>query len=151
MATLNKLMLIGRLTADPEPPKVLPSSGSTVINFRFAVSTPTKDKSTGKYINDPRPLYIDCAVFSNKEGGGLTNVVQYMKKGTECYLEGKLEFEQWDDKDSPGKKRSKHKMTVNAIQLLGDKSSSDSTPAANDGGGSPAPANDSGDGGDFPF
>ena len=63
MATLNKVMLIGRLTDNPEEPRTLPNSGSRVIKFRFAVGRSRKNQ-TGGGIPDPNPLYIDCEAFS---------------------------------------------------------------------------------------
>src|SRR2546423_926289 len=48
MATLNKVMLIGRLTDNPEPPRTLPNSGSTVIKFRFAVGRSRQTPQTGR-------------------------------------------------------------------------------------------------------
>ena len=64
MATLNKVMLIGRLTDNPEAPRTLPNSGSTVIRFRFAVGRSRKNPQTGQWENDPNPLYIDCEAFT---------------------------------------------------------------------------------------
>ena len=69
MAFLNKVMLIGRLTDNPEPPRVLPNSGSTVVKFRFAVGKSKKNPQTGQWENDPNPLYIDCEVFSRPDEG----------------------------------------------------------------------------------
>ena len=62
MATLNKVMLIGRLTKDPEPPRTLPNSGSQVIRFRFAVGRSRKNEQGG-WDKDPNQLYIDCEAF----------------------------------------------------------------------------------------
>jgi len=120
MAFLNKVMLIGRLTDNPEPPRVLPNSGSTVVKFRFAVGRSKKNPQTGQWENDPNPLYIDCEAFSKPDYPGLTNVItQYCQKGKEILVEGRLQLDTWDDKTNPGQKRSKHKVVVEAIQLLG--------------------------------
>jgi single-strand DNA-binding protein len=120
MAFLNKVMLIGRLTDNPEPPRVLPNSGSTVVKFRFAVGRSKKNPQTGQWENDPNPLYIDCEAFSKPEYPGLTNVIsQYCQKGKEILVEGRLQLDTWDDKNNPGQKRSKHKVVVEAVQLLG--------------------------------
>lgn len=140
MATLNKVMLIGRLTADVETKDL--QSGKKVANIRFVVSQNKKNKQTGQWENDPNPMYIDATVFSNDTGGGLFNVVQYMSKGTECYLGGRLTLETWEDKNGGGK-RSKHKLLVDEIQLLGAKGASGEPTAIDfgsrvDGGGSPA-------------
>ena len=63
MATLNKVMLIGRLTDNPGEPRTMPNGGR-VIPFRFAVGRRRKNPQTGQWENDPNPLYIDCEVFT---------------------------------------------------------------------------------------
>lgn len=124
MASLNRVMLIGRLTDNPEPPRVIPS-GSTVVNFRFAVGRSKKNPQTGAWENDPNPLYIDCAVFTSPgQKRDLCNLItQYTRKGSQLYLEGRLVYETWEDKNGGGK-RSKHKMVVESLELL-DKAGGD--------------------------
>jgi len=135
MATLNKIMLIGRLTDNPEPPRVLPNSGSTVVKFRFAVGRSKKNPQTGQWENDPNPLYIDCEVFSRADNLRLTDLVsQYCTKGSQIYIEGRLQLDQWNDKDNPTQKRSKHKIVVESIQLLDSRNNGGD---AGGGGGRP--------------
>lgn len=120
MATLNKVMLIGRLTDNPEPPRTLPNSGSSVVKFRFAVGRSRKNPQTGQWENDPNPLYIDCEAF-HKPGTArdLVNLIsQYCKKGDPLYLEGRLQLDQWEDKNGGGK-RSKHKLVIDNFEFLG--------------------------------
>lgn len=153
MASLNKVMLIGRLTADPEAPRVLPNSGSTVVKFRLAVGRSRKNPQTGQWENDPNPLYIDCEVFSRPDTKrNLCDVVtRYVKRGDQLFLEGRLQLDEWEDKNGGGK-RSKHKIVVDSIELLGGKSDGgggggmgggsdgdemDSRPPARSGGGRP--------------
>lgn len=123
MATLNKVMLIGRLTADPEAPRNMPNGGQ-VITVRLAVGRSRKNKETGQWENDPNPLYIDCEAFSRPDDKrDLPGVIsKYLRKGNEVYLEGQLRFEMWDDKNNPGQKRSKHKLVISGLELLGGKS-----------------------------
>lgn len=132
MATLNKVMLIGRLTDNPGEPRTMPSGGR-VIPFRFAVGRSRKNPQTGQWENDPNPLYIDCEAFSwpdtKRDLVGL--IQQYCKKGDPVFIEGRLQLDQWEDKNGGGK-RSKHKVVVESIEFLGGN---------RDGGG------DSGDGG----
>jgi len=118
MATLNKVMLIGRLTDNPEPPRTLPNSGSTVVRFRFAVGRSKKNPTTGQWENDPNPLYIDCEVFSRPDSKrNLPDLItQWAKKGDPLYIEGRLQLDQWE-KD--GQKRSKHKIVVENVEFLG--------------------------------
>jgi single-strand DNA-binding protein len=125
MAHLNRTFLMGRLTDDPEPPRTLPNSGSTVVKFRMAVGKSKKNALTGQWENDPNPLYIDCEAFSKPEYPGLTNAIaQYCQKGKEIFVEGRLQLDSWDDK-ATGTKRSKIKLIVEQVQFLGGKSDSD--------------------------
>jgi single-strand DNA-binding protein len=119
MAFLNKVMLIGRLTDNPEPPRTLPNSGSTVVKFRFAVGRSKKNPQTGQWENDPNPLYIDCEAFSRQDTSfRITDLISnYCHKGSQIYVEGRLQLDSWDDKTT-GQKRSKHKIVVDSIQML---------------------------------
>lgn len=120
MATFNKVILMGRLTDNPEPPRTLPNSGSTVVKFRMAVGRSKKNPQTGQWENDPNPLYIDCEVFTSQgQKRDLCNLVtQYVKKGDPLFVEGRLQLDQWQDKTS-GQQRSKHKVVVESIELMG--------------------------------
>jgi single-strand DNA-binding protein len=142
MASLNKVMMIGRLTRSPEEPRVLPNSGSTVVKFRLAVGRSKKNPQTGQWENDPNPLYIDCEVFSRPDAKrNLADLVtRYVKQGDQLYLEGRLQLDEWDDKNGGGK-RSKHKIVVDSIELLGGKSDGGGMGGGQDddtGGGAPA-------------
>jgi len=125
MATLNKVMLIGRLTDNPEAPRAMPSGGM-VIKFRFAVGRSRKNQQTGQWENDPNPLYIDCEAFSRPDSRrDLVNLIQqYCKKGDPLFIEGRLQYDQWDDKQT-GQKRSKHKIVVESVEFLGGRSGED--------------------------
>ena len=125
MATLNKVMLIGRLTDNPEAPRAMPSGGQ-VIKFRFAVGRSKKNPQTGQWENDPNPLYIDCEAFSRPDARrDLVNLIQqYCKKGDSLYIEGRLQLDQWEDKNGGGK-RSKHKIVVDSLEFIGGKAGGD--------------------------
>ena len=159
MATLNKVMLIGRLTDNPEAPRTLPNRGSTVVKFRFAVGRSKKNPQTGQWENDPNPLYIDCEVFSRPDSRrNLADLIsQYAKKGDPMYIEGRLQLDQWDDKNGGGK-RSKHKIVVEGVEFLGGKQSDDGGGqgqqggrpyGGNPGGGRPANTRPAGGGNGF--
>ncbi len=137
MATLNKVMLMGRLTADPEAPRVLPNSGSTVVKFRLAVGRSRKNPQTGQWDPDPNPLYIDCEVFSRPDAKrNLCDVVsRYVKRGDPLFIEGRLQLDEWDDKNGGGK-RSKHKIVVDSVELLGGRSGGDGGGMGDEGGAS---------------
>jgi single-strand DNA-binding protein len=135
MATLNKVMLIGRLTKPPEPPRTLPNSGSTVVKFRFAVGR-SKKNDQGGWDKDPNQLYIDCEVFSRPDSKrNLADLItKYADTKTPMYLEGRLVFEEWEDKNGGGK-RSKHKLIVDSVEFLGSRSDGDGGSGGNAGGG----------------
>jgi single-strand DNA-binding protein len=122
MATLNRVMLIGRLTANPEEPRTLPNSGSRVVKFRFAVGRSRKNPATGNWENDPNQLYIDCEAFSRPDAKrDLVSLIhQYAKQGDQLYIEGRLQLDEWNDKTT-NQKRSKHKVVVDGIEFLGGK------------------------------
>jgi single-strand DNA-binding protein len=122
MAHLNRATLIGRVTHDPEPPKTLPNSGTRVIRLRFAVGRSRKDPQTGNWVNDPNPLFIDCEAFSRDDARRdlVALIDQHVKKGSQLYLEGRLQLDSWDDKKT-GEKRSKIKLVIDNLEFLGDK------------------------------
>jgi len=136
MATLNKVMLIGRLTDNPEPPRAMPSGGM-VIKFRFAVGR-SKKNAQGGWDPDPNPLYIDCEAFSRPDAKrDLVNLIQqFCKKGDSLYIEGRLVFDQWEDKNGGGK-RSKHKVVVDNLEFVGSKQDGGGGGGGGDGEGSP--------------
>jgi single-strand DNA-binding protein len=168
MATLNKVMLMGRLTDDPKEGAI--PSGTRVVNFRFAVGRSRKNPQTGQWENDPNPLFIDCAAFARPDAKrDLVNLImQYCHKGDPLYIEGRLQLEQWEDKNGGGK-RSKHKIVVENIEFLGGRDGGEGGSGGGMGagrsGGKPAggsrsaPQDDeeygggggSGEGGDIPF
>jgi single-strand DNA-binding protein len=118
MATLNKVMLIGRLTDDPEAPRVLPNSGNKVVKFRFAVGRSRKNPETGQWENDPNPLFIDCEAFSRGDNSRVADLIsQYVRKGSQIYIEGRLQLDQWEDRQT-SQKRSKHKVVVERVEFL---------------------------------
>jgi single-strand DNA-binding protein len=114
MANVNKVMLIGRLTREPESRTF--ANGGKVTNFGFAVSNRKKNQQTGQW--EDEPMFIDCQVFNRGEMGKKADIAQqYLHKGHLVYLEGHLILDQWDDKQT-GQKRQKHKLTVDDFQFL---------------------------------
>jgi single-strand DNA-binding protein len=138
MATLNKVMLIGRLTANPEEPRTLPNSGSRVIKFRFAVGRSRKNPTTGNWDPDPNLLYVDCEAFARPDAKRdlVSLIQQYAKQGDQLYIEGRLQLDEWTDKTT-NQKRSKHKVVVESIEFLGTKNAEG---MGGGGGGSGRPA-----------
>lgn len=135
MANVNKVILVGRLTRDPEVRTF--ATGGKVAKFGFAVSERKKNQQTGQW-EDGDPMFIDCDAYNRGDYGHLADVIEkYLRKGSLAYLEGRLRLERWDDK-ATGQKRSKHSLQVDAMQMLDSRQ-------GGDGGsmrGSPTPAPD---------
>ena len=90
MASLNKVMLIGRLGADPEIKSF--QNGGKVCNMRLACSESWKDKATGE--KKERTEWVSVAIFND----GLASVAErFLRKGSQCYVEGKLQTRKWQD------------------------------------------------------
>jgi single-strand DNA-binding protein len=113
MANLNKVMLIGRLTRDPEVRTF--GSGGKVANFGFAVNNRKKNSSTGQW--EDEPVFIDMAVFNRGEMGRQADLAeQSLRKGHQVFIEGRLKFDQWTSQE--GQKRSKLSVVVDNFQFL---------------------------------
>ena len=91
--SLNKVLLIGRLGADPEIKQMV--NGKNVARLSLATSQTWKDKSTGE--KKEKTEWHRIVVFNE----GLVNVVkQYLKKGAQIYVEGQLSTRKWKDEQS---------------------------------------------------
>lgn len=135
MANLNKVMLIGRLTRDPEV-RVF-SNGGKVAKFGFAVNNRKKNSSTGQWEDDP--VFIDVEVFNRGEGGKKADLAeQYLSKGKQVYIEGRLKLDTWTAQD--GQKRQKLGVVCDDFQFLEPKGEGGG--AGRGGGKQAAPAYD---------
>ena len=91
--SLNKVLLIGRLGADPEIKQMV--NGKSVARLSLATSQSWKDKNTGE--KKEKTEWHRVVVFNE----GLVNVVQqYLKKGAQIYIEGQLTTRKWKDEQS---------------------------------------------------
>ena len=91
--SLNKVLLIGRLGADPEIKQMV--NGKSVARLSLATSQTWKDKNTGE--KKEKTEWHRVVVFNE----GLVNVVQqYLKKGAQVYIEGQLSTRKWKDEQS---------------------------------------------------
>lgn len=106
---LNKLMAIGHLGADPES-RFLPS-GSAVTTFSIAVSESWKDKQTGEI--QERTEWIRVEVW----GKAAEACAQYLTKGKQVFVEGRLRTDSWEDES--GNKRYQTKVRADNVQFLG--------------------------------
>lgn len=114
MANVNKVILIGRLTRDPESRTF--STGGKVTSFGLAVTNRRRNQQTGQWEDDP--MFIDVKIFNRGEQGRQATLAEEsLRKGHQVYLEGRLVLEQWEDKQT-GQKRSKHVVYVDNFQFL---------------------------------
>jgi len=91
--SLNKVLLIGRLGADPEIKQMV--NGKSVARLSLATSQSWKDKNTGE--KKEKTEWHRVVVFNE----GLVNVIQqYLKKGAQIYVEGQMTTRKWKDEQS---------------------------------------------------
>jgi single-strand DNA-binding protein len=146
---INKVILIGNLGADPET-RAMPS-GTTVANLRVATSESWRDKQTGE--QQERTEWHRVALF-----GRLAEIAgEYLRKGSQVYIEGSLRTRKWQDKQ--GNERYSTEIVGNELQMLGGRGGGGgAAPSAGAGaeaggrsgaatGGSPSYAEESGGGG----
>jgi single-strand DNA-binding protein len=143
---VNKVILIGNLGADPET-RAMPS-GTTVANLRIATSESWRDKQTGE--QQERTEWHRVAFF-----GRLAEVAgEYLRKGSQVYVEGSLRTRKWQDKQ--GNERYSTEIIGNELQMLGARgggaagspgAGGPESSARGAGGAAPAPSEESGGGG----
>lgn len=108
---VNKVILIGNLGADPET-KYMPS-GSAVSNLRIATTESFKDRETGQ--QQERTEWHNVAMF-----GRLAEIAgEYLRKGSQVYIEGRLRTRKWQDRD--GKDRYTTEIVADQMQMLGSR------------------------------
>ena len=106
---VNKVILIGHLGADPES-RAMPS-GSSVANLRIATTESWRDKQSGE--QQERTEWHRVALF-----GRLAEIAsEYLRKGSQVYIEGSLRTRKWQDKQ--GNERYSTEIVGNEMQMLG--------------------------------
>jgi single-strand DNA-binding protein len=135
MADFNKVILLGRLTRDPEL-RYTPN-GVAVSDLGFAVNRFVKGEEGQE--GRKETLFIDVTVW----GRQAENCAEYLKKGSEALVDGRLVLEQWE---TEGQRRSKVKVTANTVQFLRG-ANEGTTPAGAATGGTTTPTADE----DYPF
>ena len=122
---VNKVIIIGNLGADPET-RAMPS-GTTVANLRVATSESWRDKQTGE--QQERTEWHRVALF-----GRLAEVAgEYLRKGSQVYIEGSLRTRKWQDKE--GKDRYSTEIVGNDLQMLGGRGGGAGGGSGSGGGG----------------
>jgi len=131
--SLNKAILIGNVGSDPEIRTV--GTGGKVANFSLATSRTWNDQSGTK---QEKTEWHRCVVWNaGKTGSGLADVVErYVKKGEKIYVEGEIEYRQWQDKDN--QTRYTTEIRVRELMLLGGRAGGDDMGGAASRSASPA-------------
>ncbi len=136
MANINRVVLVGNLTKDPELRHT--PSGTAVCKLRIAVNTRQKDAS-GNW--GDKPNYFDVTVWGNQG----ESCAQYLAKGRPVGIDGRLDWREWEAQD--GQKRQAVEIIAESVQFLGGRGEGEG------GGGErqfvPAGATAEGGGADF--
>lgn len=130
MASFNKVILVGNLTRDPEVRYT--TGGTAVCDITLAVNAQWTDKRTNE--RKEEVSFIDVTLW----GRTAEIAGEYLAKGRPVLIEGRLQQDKWDDKET-GQKRSKLKVVADSMQLLGSRQDS--------GGGSGGSGSGGGGGG----
>ena len=108
MSSLNKVMLMGNLTRDPELKTV--NGKSSVVEIGLAINRTIKSDN-GE--SREEVTFVDVTVW----GRTAENVAKYLKKGSSALVEGRLQFDSWQDK-ATGQNRSKLRVVADSVQFL---------------------------------
>lgn len=125
MASVNKVILVGNLGADPET-RYMPN-GDAVCNIRLATTESWKDKSSG----EKREITEWHRVVFYRKLAEIAG--QYLRKGSSVYIEGRIRTRKWQDKD--GQDRYTTEIEATEMQMLGGRGGD----GGQHGGGSPDP------------
>ena len=111
MATVNKVMLLGNLTRDPEL-RYTPQ-GAAVCEFSLALNRSYTNKQSGQRVDEVS--YIDCVAW----GKTAEISAEYLKKGRQVFVEGRLTQDRWESQE--GKKMSKIRVTCEQVTFVGSR------------------------------
>jgi single-strand DNA-binding protein len=114
MANINRVILVGNLTRDPELRHT--PSGTAVCKLRVAVNTRQKD-GTGQWVD--KPNYFDVTVWGNQG----ESCAQYLSKGRPIGIDGRLDWREWEAQD--GTKRQAVEIIAENVQFLGSRGDSE--------------------------
>jgi single-strand DNA-binding protein len=118
MANINRVVLVGNLTRDPELRHT--PSGTAVCKLRIAVNTRQKDAQTGEW--GDKPNYFDVTVWGNQG----ENCAQYLSKGRPVAVDGRLDWREWEAQD--GTKRQAVEIIADTVQFLGSRGDAEGAP-----------------------
>ena len=128
MASVNKVILVGNLGADPES-RYMPN-GDAVVNIRLATTESWKDKASG----EKRELTEWHRVVFYRKLAEIAG--QYLKKGSQVYIEGRIRTRKWQGQD--GQDRYTTEIEANEMQMLGRREGMGDAPPRESGSGRPA-------------
>jgi single-strand DNA-binding protein len=118
MANINRVVLVGNLTKDPELRHT--PSGTAVCKLRLAVNTRQKDAQTGEW--GDKPNYFDVTVWGNQG----ESCAQYLSKGRPVGVDGRLDWREWEAQD--GTKRQAVEIIADSVQFLGSRGDAEGQP-----------------------
>lgn len=114
MASVNKVILVGNLGKDPEARFSNGATPMAIVNFTLACNGKVKG-GDGKW--EEKAEWVNCVAF----GKTAELVTEYLHKGSQAYVEGRLQTRKWQDKE--GKDRYTTEVVVNDVVFLGKKGS----------------------------
>lgn len=129
MASLNKVFLIGNLTQDPDLRRI--PAGTAVSTLRLAVNEAYLSKA-GERVE--RTVYVDVDVWDRQA----ENCQQHLSKGSPVFIEGRLQMDQWEDRETHVK-RSRLKVRADRVQFLGGRRGAAGAPAPAPAASAPTP------------
>jgi single-strand DNA-binding protein len=115
MANINRVVLVGNLTRDPEL-KSLPS-GMAVCDLRLAVNSRRKNSQTGEWVEEPN--YFTVSVFGNQA----ENCARFLARGRAVAVDGRLRWREWTAQD--GTKREAVDVIAETVQFIGPRDGGD--------------------------
>jgi single-strand DNA-binding protein len=110
MANINRVVLVGNLTKDPELRHT--PGGTPVCSLRIAVNSRRRDEA-GNWVD--KPNYFDVSIFGNQAESS----AQYLSKGRPVGIDGRLDWREWDAQD--GTKRQAVQIIAESVQFLGSR------------------------------
>ena len=135
MANVNRVVVSGNLTRDPELRQL--AGGNSVCKLRIAVNTRKKDRDTNQWSDVPN--YFDVTVW----GAQGENVAKYLQKGSPLLIDGRLEWREWQAQD--GTNRQSVEIIAENTQFIGGRDGGSGQGGSGSGGGgefAPGPARD---------
>ena len=120
MANINRVVLVGNLTKDPELRHT--PGGTPVCSLRVAVNSRRRDES-GQWVD--KPNYFDVSIFGNQAESS----AQYLSKGRPVGIDGRLDWREWEAQD--GSKRQAVQIIAESVQFLGGRGEDEARSAGN--------------------